>query len=234
MERKRFCYYLSNFMILCSLVFIYWNVYSTVAVYHFILGLFGLRMINTINYILRDLVGFLALLYITFDYRGIIRKTHALDEKLYAVCAAVIICNYLLMTVASRVLMAAFGRIPEKFFFLGIGILCLTGYLIAGISISKALFDKEMKILSWIVAGVLIVVLLVMRDQYFIWGLFRRGQAFEIPHPNVCSRKSLTLFETRAILLVRLMFFRNPAHAGLPGSDIVYNAGEGKWIYLIL
>ena len=54
-------------MILCSLVFIYWNVYSTVAVYHFILGLFGLRMINTINYILRDLVGFLALLYITFD-----------------------------------------------------------------------------------------------------------------------------------------------------------------------
>lgn len=137
----------------------------------FILGLFDLRMINTINYILRDLVGFLALLYITFDYRGIIRKTHALDEKLYAVCAAVIICNYLLMTVASRVLMAAFGRIPEKFFFLGIGILCLTGYLIAGISISKALFDKEMKILSWIVAGVLIVVLLVMRDQYFIWRL---------------------------------------------------------------
>ena len=59
------------------------------------------------------------------------------------------------MTVASRVLMAAFGRIPEKFFFLGIGILCLTGYLIAGISISKALFDKEMKILSWIVTGVL-------------------------------------------------------------------------------
>lgn len=171
MERKRFCYYLSNFMILCSLVFIYWNVYSTVAVYHFILGLFDLRMINTINYILRDLVGFLALLYITFDYRGIIRKTHALDEKLYAVCAAVIICNYLLMAVASRVLMAAFGRIPEKFFFLGIGILCLTGYLIAGISISKALFDKEMKILSWIVAGVLIVVLLVMRDQYFIWRL---------------------------------------------------------------
>ena len=34
-------------------------------------------------------------------------------------CAAVIICNYLLMTVASRVLMAAFGRIPEKFFFPG-------------------------------------------------------------------------------------------------------------------
>ena len=28
-----------------------------------------------------------------------------------------------------------------------------------------------MKILSWIVAGVLIVVLLVMRDQYFIWRL---------------------------------------------------------------
>ena len=78
MERKRFCYYLSNFMILCSLGFIYWNVYSTVAVYHFILGLFDLRMINTINYILRDLVGFLALLYITFDYRGIIRKNHAL------------------------------------------------------------------------------------------------------------------------------------------------------------
>ena len=45
---------------------------------------------------------------------------------------------------------------------------------------------------------------------------------------------SLTLLETRAILLVRLMFFRNPAHVGLPGSDIVYNAGEGKWIYLIL
>ena len=65
-------------------------------------------------------------------------------EKLYAVCAAVIICNYLLMTVASRVLMAAFGRIPEKFFFLGIGILCLTGYLIAGISISKALFDNSL------------------------------------------------------------------------------------------
>lgn len=158
-------------MILCSLVFIYWNVYSTVAVYHFILGLFDLRMINTINYILRDLVGFLALLYITFDYRGIIRKTHALYEKLYAVCAAAIVCNYLLMTVASRVLMAAFGRIPEKFFFLGIGILCLTGYLIVGISISKALFDKEMKILSWIVSGVLIVVLLVMGDQYFIWRL---------------------------------------------------------------
>ena len=179
MERKRFCYYLSNFMILCSLVFIYWNVYSTVAVYHFILGLFDLRMINTINYILRDLVGFLALLYITFDYRGIIRKNHALYEKLYAVCAAVIICNYLLMTVASRVLMAAFGRIPEKFFFLGIGILCLTGYLIAGISISKALFDKEMKILSWIVSGILIVVLLVMGDQYFIWrGILYQEKAF--------------------------------------------------------
>ena len=67
--------------------------------------------------------------------------------------------------------MAAFGRIPEKFFFLGIGILCLTGYLIAGISISKALFDKEMKILSWIVTGVLVVVLLFMGDQYFIWRL---------------------------------------------------------------
>ena len=91
MERKRFCYYLSNFMILCSLVFIYWNVYSTVAVYHFILGLFDLRMINTINYILRDLVGFLALLYITFDYRGIIRKSCVVGEAVCRVCS----CHYM-------------------------------------------------------------------------------------------------------------------------------------------
>ena len=73
-EKEVLLLFIKLFMILCSLCVYLLNVYSTVAVYHFILGLFGLRMINTINYILRDLVGFLALLYITFDYRGIIRK----------------------------------------------------------------------------------------------------------------------------------------------------------------
>lgn len=156
MNNKRFCFDLSNYIILCNLVYVYYIIYGVIA-NSFILRLFDISIAGTINFVIRDLIGIITLIYITYEYSTVVKKNHTQYYKSYKVWSLVILSSYILMTFAIRGLLLVFGDVSIIILFLFIEIETLINFIFGSIYTIKILYGKKIKVIHWIAVTVTII-----------------------------------------------------------------------------